>query len=45
MFYKDSQWSTFDILLRGIQSEDFEKYEVKKDSERYDRRNTRDNAW
>ena len=45
MFDKVNEWRTFDGLLRGIQSEDFEKYEVKKDSERYDRRNTRDNAW
>lgn len=45
MFDKVNEWRTFDGLLRGIQSEDFEKYEVKKDSERYDRRHTRDNAW
>jgi hypothetical protein len=45
MFDKVNEWRTFDGLLRGIQSEDFEKYEVKKDSERYDRGNTRDNAW
>ena len=45
LFDKVNEWRTFDGQMRGIQSEDFEKYEVKKDFERYDRGNSRDSAW
>ena len=45
LFDKVNEWRTYDGQMRGIQSEDFEKYEVKKDNERYDRGNSRDNAW
>lgn len=45
LFDKVNEWRTYDGLLRGIQSEDFEKYEVKKDTERYDRSRSRDKTW
>mmetsp|Transcript_35685 Transcript_35685/g.33829 ORF Transcript_35685/g.33829 Transcript_35685/m.33829 type:complete len:446 (-) Transcript_35685:99-1436(-) len=48
LFDKVNEWRTYDNTLRGLQSEDFSKYEVKKDNERYDRGgqgNARDNAW
>lgn len=45
LFDKVNEWRTYDGQMRGIQSEDFEKYEVKKDNERYDRGNSRDNGW
>ena len=45
LFDKVNEWRTYDGQMRGTQSEDFEKYEVKKDNERYDRGNSRDNAW
>ena len=45
LFDKVNEWRTYDGQMRGTQSEDFEKYEVKKDNERYDRGNSRDTAW
>ena len=45
LFDKVNEWRTYDGQMRGIQSEDFEKYEVKKDNERYERGNSRDNSW
>ena len=45
LFDKVNEWRTYDGQMRGIQSEDFEKYEVKKDNERYDRGNSRDKVW
>ena len=45
LFDKVNEWRTFDGQMRGIQSEDFGKYEVKKDNERYDGGNSRDNSW
>ena len=45
LFDKVNEWRTYDGVMRGIQSEDFEKYEVKKDNERYDTGGRRDKTW
>ena len=37
LFDKVNEWGTSDGKMRGVQSQDYEKYEVAKDRERYDR--------
>ena len=37
LYDKVNEWGSSDGKMRGVQSEDYEKYEVAKDRERYDR--------
>ena len=44
LFDKVNEWASSDGTLRGVQSVDYEKYEVAKDRERFDRGYTGDDS-